>query len=86
MKKIISPYKDKHGNVICDGDFTRQYVVVDFPKHEHWIYEQVRFYNNDWYLFDLNYDYETGIDEPHLLSSHHFEIEVIDKNQIHIIS
>ena len=80
--KTASPYKDKHGKVIRHGDYTRKHTVVDYPKHEYWLYEQVRFYMNDWYLFDVNYDYEKGDDTPHLLSKYHTELEVIDESHI----
>ena len=77
-----SPYKDKTGKVIHDGDYTRKLTVEDFPPHEYWLYEQVRFYNNDWYLFEVGFDYETGNDEPYPLWMFHSELEVIDESMV----
>lgn len=71
-------YSDKFGNDIFEHNRTRswQYDPV-VEKKGFWLYEEVKLYQNDWYLFEIGFDHEKQNDPPKLLKDHHLEVEVI---------
>lgn len=81
-KRNPTPFKDQAGYVIHEGDICRSW-----RKHEcfsgineqkgFWLFEQVKSYNDDWYLFEVGFDYSSNDDVPYLLSEHYDELEII---------
>ena len=64
--KTATPFKDRKGNTIYSGDFCRTWIPDENnkPNLGSWIFEEVRFYKNDWFLFDIHFDYENSKEEP----------------------
>ena len=78
MKKIATPFKDKKNQIIHSGDICKSWSedCNIKPEQGEWLFEKVRFYKNDWYLFDIYFDYENSDEEPVLLSEYHNKVEV----------
>ncbi|MBD3637220.1 MAG: hypothetical protein HUJ25_07715 [Crocinitomicaceae bacterium] len=78
-----SPYRDKDGFFLYEGDVCRSWRedILEESDQGYWLYEKVKLYKNDWYLFEIGFDYEKFEDEPYPLSDHYFEVEVIDKDK-----
>ena len=78
VKKIATPFKDKNDQIIYSGDICKSWSEDSNiePEQGEWLFEKVCFYKNDWYLFDIYFNYQNSDEEPVLLSKYHNQVEV----------
>ncbi|MEZ4921856.1 MAG: hypothetical protein R2780_01680 [Crocinitomicaceae bacterium] len=81
MKKSQkTPHKDRLGNTIYEGCTVRSWRTEYDPYVEsgYWLYEIVKYYKGDWYLFQKGLDYDKLDDEPYLLAELYHEVEIVE--------
>lgn len=70
--------RDKSGQEIFENDRCKSWRLDELhPKGGFWLHEIVKFYNDDWYLFEEGHEYDSEDDLPVKLSICLMEIEVI---------
>ena len=81
VSKIPTSYRDKVGQMIFEGDICRSWIKDENiePNLGHWLFEKVLFYEDDWYLFEVGFNYEKSTDLPSKLSNFHKSIEVANQ-------